>query len=121
MIEQLEKSGGSILAFKITGKVTLDEEQQWIQIFEKSLEKHDKVSTLIILGEEASWGVKAGIEDIKWLMTHLNKLHRFALVTDSSVWKWLIKMDSPFASMMGIGEKYFPLSELDNAWTWVKK
>jgi len=120
VIKELEKSEGSILAFKISAKVTLEEERQWIQKFDNALKKHDKISALIILGEEASWGLKAGVEDIKWIMTHLDKLHRLALVTDSTVWKWLIKIDSPFAKMAGIGEKYFPLSELDDAWDWVK-
>jgi len=64
---------------------------------------------------------KAGIEDVKWIITHMKKLHRIALVSDSNVWQWLVKIDSYFAKMVGIGEKYFDSSEIDKAWAWVKK
>ena len=53
-------------------------------------------------------------------MTHLNKLHKIAIVSDSAVWKWLVALDSPFAQLLGIGEKHFERSELDQAWQWVK-
>jgi len=121
MIKKLPRSKGAVLGFEITGKVTLEEENEWIAKFDKAIREHGKISVLIILGEEASWGVKAGIEDLKWVVTHMKKLQRLALVTDSNVWEWLIKMDSPFAKMVGIGEKHFKSSEIEKAWAWVKE
>ena len=120
MIKELPESEGSVLGFEITGKVTLEEEKEWIDKFNDAIEKHGKVSSLIILGDEASWGVKAGIEDLKWVVTHMKSLHKLALVSDSKVWKWLVSVDSPFAKMVGIGEKHFESSDIDDAWLWVK-
>ncbi len=121
MIKELPNSEGSVLGFKITGKVTLEEEREWIGKLEDAIEKHGKVSALVVLGKEASWGVKAGIEDLKWLITHMKKLHKFALVTDSKVWEWLVGIDSQFAKLVGIGEKHFKTSEIDDAWSWIKE
>lgn len=120
MIKELPESEGSLLGFEITGKVSLEEEKEWIGKFNDAIEKHGKVSALIILGDEASWGVKAGIEDLKWVVTHMKSFHKLALVSDNKVWKWLVSMDSPFSKMVGVGEKYFGSSEIDDAWLWIK-
>ena len=120
MIKELPESEGFVLGFKITGKVNLAKEQEWINKFDKAIEKYGKVSALVILDEDASWGVKTGIEDLKWLIIHMKNLCRIALVSDSEVWQWIINIDSLFAAMMGIGEKHFASSEIDEAWTWLK-
>ena len=90
MIEKLPGSEGPVLGFEVTGKVTLEEEKEWISKLEDAVEKYGKISALVVLGDEASWGVKAGIEDLKWVVTHMKKLHRIALVSDSNAWKWLV-------------------------------
>ncbi len=76
---------------------------------------------MIVLGKDAGFGVKAGIEDLKWVMTHMKELHKIAIVTESNVWKWLIALDSLFAKLVGISEKHFEPAELADAWTWVRE
>ena len=120
MITLLPESKGPVLGFTVTGKVTLDEENAWIKKIEQELESYDKVSVLVVLGEEASWGVEAGIKDLKWVMIHLKRLHRIAIVSDSKVWKWLVTLDSPFAKLVGINEKHFEHARIEEAWKWVK-
>ena len=97
MIKELPESEGSRLGFEITGKVSLEEEKEWIKNIEKALEKHDQVSVLVVLGEQAGWGIESGIEDLKWIMTHMKQLNKIAIVSESAVWKWLVALDSPFA------------------------
>ena len=121
MIKELPESQGSVLGFEVTGKVSLEEEKEWISKFENAIENHGKISALVILGEEAKWGIEAGIEDLKWIMTHMKQLNKVAVVSDSKVWKWLVALDSPFAKMVGIGEKHFQPSEIEDAWKWVKE
>ncbi len=121
MIKELPQSENSVLGFEITGKVSEEEERRWIARFDDAVEEHGKVSALVVLGDGASWGIKAGFEVLKWLMTHLSKLHKIAIVSDSAVWKWLVNVDSPFAKIMGIGEKHFEHSRIDEAWAWLKK
>jgi hypothetical protein len=121
MITELPESEGSVLGVKITGKVTLDMEKEWIERFEKAIEEHGKVSALVYLDENASWGVKAGIEDLKWVMKNMKQLNKVAVVSESNVWKWLVALDSPFAKLVGISEKHFEPSEIADAWAWVKE
>ena len=119
MIKELPESNGSILAFEITGKVTLEEEKLWLEKFDKVLESHDKVSVMIILGKNTSWGTKAGYEDIKWIIKHMKRFDKIAIVSDSIVWKWLIALDSQFAKLVGIGEKHFESSKAKEALAWI--
>ena len=64
MIEKLLESEGSALGVKITGKVSLEMEKAWISDIEKVIEEHGKIRVLVFLDKHASWGLKAGIEDL---------------------------------------------------------
>jgi len=120
VIKELPESTGSVIGVEITGKVTLEEEEAWIAKFESAIAEHSKVSALVILGEEAGWGLKAGLADLKWIMTHMKNINKIAIVTDSKVWKWLITADAQFAKLVNIGEKHFGTDQLAEAWDWVK-
>ncbi|MCP4340546.1 MAG: STAS/SEC14 domain-containing protein [Desulfobulbaceae bacterium] len=120
MIIELPESADKTLGFEITGKVTIEEEKEWIQKIEDSLRTHEKLNILVVLNEGASWGINAGIEDIKWIMTHMKSIHKIAIVSSSSVWKWLVSLDSFFASMVGIEERHFAHSDLPDAWEWIR-
>jgi hypothetical protein len=121
MIKKLPQSNGNNLAYEITGKVSLEDEQEWIESLNKDINKYDNFNVMVILGENASWGMDAGIADIKWIMKHMDKFNKIAIVAESTVWKWLIKVDSFFASFVGIDEKYFDVKDTDRAWEWVSQ
>lgn len=119
MIRELSESTGRYLGFEITGKVTLEQEEAWIRRFDSALDQHDKVSVIVVLGENARWGGDSGLEDLRWLLTHLSQFDKIAIVSESRVWKWLVAVDSVFAKWVGIREKHFDLTELDEAWRWL--
>ncbi len=121
MIKELPESQGDALGFEITGKVSLEEEKRWIKRIEGAIEEYGRVSTLLILGDEAGWGIKAGIEDLRWVTMHVKQLNKIALVSDRGVWKWLMALDTPFARMAGVREKYFQPEEVEEAWRWIRE
>ena len=121
MITELPESEGSVVGFKITGAVTLKMEKEWIAKLEKVIQEHGKFSVLIFLDEHASWGLKAGIKDLKWLLTHFKKMEKVAIVADSNFWKWYGAVVKPFGKIVGIDEKYFKPADLDTAWKWLKE
>ncbi|MFT4519706.1 MAG: hypothetical protein ACI9JM_002103 [Halioglobus sp.] len=119
MIAELTKYAGDALAFEISGKVSIDEEKMWIARIEQALQANDKLKVMVVLGEGASWGLKAGVEDVKWVLKHMDRIERIAFVSSSKVWKWLISVDSVFAQMVGIKERHFDTAEVDDAWSWL--
>ena len=120
MIRELQGSAGSTIGVEITEKVSLDEEKKWTETLDMAIEEHGKISVLIVMGEEAKWGVKAGVEDVKWILKNMKKLKKLAIVSEKTTWKWLVALDSPFAKLVGISEKHFEPSELTDAWEWIK-
>jgi hypothetical protein len=120
MIKELPESVGSVLGFEVSCKVTSIEKEKWIAQIELVLLKHEKLSVLIVLDEDAGWNVDAGIDDLMWLFKHIKNMDKIAVVSSSKVWKWLVTIDGLFAPMMGVGEKHFEPAELETAWAWVK-
>ena len=121
MITELPGSEGNVLGVRITGKVSLEMEKQWIAKIEKVIQEYDKFSILVFLDKHATWGLSAGIEDLKWLLTHLKRIQKIGIIADSRFWKWYVALDKPFGKMFGIEEKYFEPAELDAAWKWLKE
>ena len=119
MIKQLPQSNGNNLAYEVIGKVSIEDEKLWIESLNKDINEYDKFNVMVILGENASWGMEAGIADIKWIMKHMDKFNKIAIVADSTVWKWLIKVDSFFAKFVDIDEKFFEVKDTNKAWEWV--
>lgn len=120
MIRELPESKNEALGFEISGKVSLEEGQKWIQRIEAALQIQKTLNVLVVLDDGASWGVEAGIEDIKWVMAHMDSISRFAIISSSGVWKWLVAIDGFFASMVGIEEKHFDSDDLPAAWDWIR-
>ncbi|PQJ27788.1 STAS/SEC14 domain-containing protein [Rubritalea profundi] len=120
MIIKLPSSEGRYLGYEVSGTIGPDQERLWIADIEAALEMHAKVCVLLVLDTGAGWGVRAGIDDIKWVLTHMNKLEKICVVADEKVWQWLVAIDSKFAKLVGIREKHFNTEELDQAWKWLK-
>jgi len=121
MIIKLPKSEGSVLGMKISGRVTLEMEKEWIKNVEEVIKEHGKIDCLVELDKDASWNLDAGIEDFKWLMTHMKEMDKIAIVSDNKFWKWYVGLDRPFAKMFDIDEKYFKPDDIDSAWKWLKE
>ena len=119
MIIKLRQSNGNNLAYEVTGKVSSEDEKAWIEDLDKMTADYDKFNVMVILGENTSWGIESGLADIKWIVKHMDKFNKIAMVSDSSVWKWLIKVDSFFAQFVGINEKFFEVKDTNKAWEWV--
>ena len=121
MITLLPQSYENNLAFEVTGTVTLEEEQAFLKSLDEVLEKYDKLNTMIILGEDAKWGLDAGRANLKWLIRHMDNFNRIAIVSNSTTWKVLVTIDSFFAKFIDIHEKYFDAKDVTEAWEWVSR
>ena len=120
MYEILPRSEGAVLGIKVSGKLTLEQEKELIERTEELLKTHEKISFLVVLGEHVGASFEAAAADMKWLMTHLNKIGRLAIVSDSKLLAALVAVDATFAKLMSIEEKHFDQAQIDDAWAWIK-
>jgi hypothetical protein len=120
MIKELSHGHDGVLGFEITGKVTLEEEKEWIAGLEDVLKIHEKLRVLILMDPDSGWTAAAGVEDIKWIIKHMKNFEKIALVSDSSILKLFVSIDSRFAKLAGIGEKHFETCDIEKAWEWLK-
>ncbi|MFT6985892.1 MAG: hypothetical protein ACJAT7_001712 [Psychromonas sp.] len=120
MIRKLPESEGSTIGLEVSGKIDLEQENQWIEIFNKLVEEYDKINILIVLDGKINFAVDVAYEDLKWTFKHLKNMNKLAIVSESKVLGWLVAADSPFGKLVGISEKHFELSRLQDAWRWVK-
>lgn len=121
MIQELRESEGPVVGFKISGKVDLEEEKKWIERANAIVAEYPKIRVLCVLEEGAGWGIRAGLEDLMWISTHVKSFEKIAVVSDSTVWKWLISVDSVLAKPFGIPEKFFEMAALEAAWEWLRE
>ena len=121
MITVLPESEGAAIGVKITGKVTPELEEQLIKEANRVIQEHGTMNVLVFLDDHARWGMKAGIEDIKWVIKHLKDMKKVAFVADSRFYEWYVALDRPFGKMVGIEERYFKPEDIDDAWKWIKE
>jgi hypothetical protein len=118
MIKELRDTDTTVLTYEITGKITLDEEKEWIEHFNTYLQTGEKLRILLIFGENAGWSISAAFEDLKWLCRHYSKIEKIAIVSDSMLWKWYVKLNF-VGKIFGTKECYFSSRETAKALTWV--
>ncbi|UTW46911.1 STAS/SEC14 domain-containing protein [Bacterioplanoides sp. SCSIO 12839] len=121
MIDYLPISQGNALAFRIRGTVSLEQEQHWISELQKVIDEEGKLRMMVILEEDAQWGIKAGIEDLKFALKHSKEFEKIAIVSNSQVMKWLVSIDDFFASFLNISEQHFLPEQQAEAWQWVQQ
>jgi len=121
MIKKLSGSEGATIGVEVSGKITSEDESQWIEIFNKLIEQHDSINILVVLNGKINFGVDVAYEDLKWTFKHLKNMNKFAIISESRILGWLVAADSPFGKLVGVNEKYFELSQLPEAWRWIKE
>ena len=118
MIKQLVHNDKEVLIYEVMKKIDIAAELEWIEQINKYIKQEQKVRILIILGTDAAWSFRAGVEDIKWLFAHLKYIEKIAIVAESRWWKWYVKVDV-FAKIFGTEERYFKVHETSNALDWL--
>ncbi|WP_299471846.1 STAS/SEC14 domain-containing protein [uncultured Roseibium sp.] len=116
----LPRSNGPVLGVEITGKIGIEQEKKLIAAAEDLIEKHDKISVLIVLGDHAFMSIEAATADVKWALTHMAHLHKVAIVADSKLIAALVAIDATFAKLAGIHEMHFATDEIETAWHWIE-
>ncbi len=115
MLKLLERSKGNVLGFEATGEISVDDIEGVETIAEKTIAEYGKFSWLMVMETTRYISLKALYEDMMWLIKNLRHFDKMAIVGDKKWEELLIKADG-----LVFGEKYFDISQLEEAWEYVE-
>lgn len=109
-----------VVAIRAVGIITAqDYRDTLIPLVEGKLKDHDKLKLLFVLDDDyITYSGDAAWEDTKFDLRHLRDFSRIALVTDV---KWLTTAAHLFAPIVPHEFKTFPMEELEDAKSWIKR
>lgn len=116
MIEPLPAPSDKILAFKMSGKLHDEDYKTFVPLIDDAVAKQGKVRLLAQFHDFHGWDLHALWDDIKFSTTHCLSIERIAMVGDKTWEKWMAKVCAPFTRAK---IRYFDVSEIDAAWTWL--
>ncbi|GLO62263.1 hypothetical protein MACH09_27710 [Vibrio sp. MACH09] len=121
MIKQLIESEGATIGLEISGKIDSQQENQWIEKLDNLIQEQGAINVLIVLNGKFSMDANVVYKDLKWTFSNLKNINKLAIVSDSKLIGLLVAADSPFGKLVGIDEKHFEISKLNDAWRWIKE
>lgn len=125
MIEQIKKFDNNVFAVEVIDGFTETDEKLCQKLFEEKVAQgHETVNLLVKLDEMkiAHSEVKAFFEDSLWALRNYRKLGHIAVVAHSKVLKAMVPIDNLFFERASKGrhERYFDISQLDEAYEFVQ-
>ena len=118
MLEKLTESSGSVVGYKVIGKVTVEDYQQLNPQIQALVDQYDSVNLLLDLQEFAGEEVKAWLPDLKFGHRFHDKIGKMVIVGDKRWQKWLTALVSPWYAKEA---KFFAPDESSKAWDWLRQ
>ncbi|BDD04039.1 SpoIIAA family protein [Aureibacter tunicatorum] len=133
MLKQLESKKENVIAFELSGKVEMSFIREFIQLVKPKLEAGDGLVNIFMKINNADWDnffhLKSFVmhdwphimKEFNQINSDMKKLNKIAVVGSSDFEKQLVQVDSFFGKIWykGIEEKYFDVSEEEEAWKFV--
>lgn len=116
MITILERSKGNVFGLEASGEISELDIYEVTKPMDEAVKKYGKINWLLIMKTSKCTSLRAVYEDIMWLLKNLKHFNRMAIVGDKKWEEILIKADS-----LIFGEKYFDISQLEDAWAYVEE
>lgn len=116
MIKEIPINESHILALRISGKLLEDDYKQFLPRLEKTIQKENKISLLLILEDFEGWSAKAALKDIQAGWTHDDDFLRIAIVGENNWQKLIASFGNLF---MDTKIRYF--NEESDAIEWLKQ
>ena len=121
MIERLRESSGGVLGFKIAGKLTDHDIQEFDQqvAFLIGERKHKPIGILIDLAAMQGAELKARWDELRFLQKHTDHIARMAVV-GAGKWEEILAILTAGAAILEAETRYFDESQSLHAWQWVR-
>ncbi|HVM49641.1 MAG TPA: STAS/SEC14 domain-containing protein [Candidatus Acidoferrum sp.] len=117
MIEQLSRSGGRVLGFRMSGKLHDEDYQQFLPLVETAMQANGKVRLLALFQDFHGWDLHAVWDDTKFAARHRSDVERIALVGEKAWEKWMALVCKPFTKAE---IRYFDAADVESAWKWLE-
>ena len=115
MIKFLKKSHGNVIGLEAVGEITEKDIAEWEAKINKAIKKYGTVNWLFVLKTTKFESLKSMYSDMKWLLKNYVHFGKMAIVGDKKWQKLMVKADR-----LAYGEKYFDISQLDEAWDYIE-
>ena len=124
MIEQIKKIDGNAIAFEVIDSFTVTDVELAKKLIEQKISQGHSVIHLLIKIDQLKIthiGLKAALKDLLYVLKHIKQFGNLAIVANSNTLKTLVKMDNLFYNKInkGFEERYFDVSEIEEAYTFI--
>ena len=118
MFQQIPVNDENIIAYRVSGKLTHEDYQQFLPTLEALLKENPSLSLFIELDNFKGWDLQAAWDDFKFGMDHADEMSRIAIVGHNAWQKWMTRLAQPFLQAQ---IQYFSHDHLIDAWDWLRK
>ncbi|WP_018924837.1 STAS/SEC14 domain-containing protein [Salsuginibacillus kocurii] len=117
MIERLDESTGSILAYQVVGQLTEEDYQQLTDDVQNIVQEEGEVRLLMHLPELPTTELRTIDDRLRFAREHVGNIHKVALIGDQRLVDWGASI---YDSTLGIDVKHFTDEQQNEAWEWLK-
>lgn len=107
-----------VIEFTVEGGITRAEYDAGVEAMEAEIAKHGRISALAVIRSFTGMELSAWWKDVSWGVTHMNKVRRAAIVTDSG---WIEAATRAGSMVLPAEVKVFPPSEVEAARAWIRE
>jgi hypothetical protein len=111
-----ETNGGRVMEVHISGKLTVEDYDQFVPAVERSIKQHGKLRLLVEMHDFHGWTAGALWQDIKFDVRHFNDIERIAMVGES---KWEHGMSIFCKPFSAAKIRYYDHAGIDEARRWL--
>lgn len=115
MLRMLARSKGNVFGLETSGMITAADIEGVTPVLDEAIRQYGRINWLMVMRNPPVATVRAMYADMMWLLKNLKHFDRMAVVGDRKWEELLVKADG-----LVFGEKYFDISELEKAWTYVE-
>ncbi len=124
MLEQIRIFENNILALEVIDGFTEADEKFAQKLFNEKLEKGFETINILVKIDEyklSKTSTKAFFEDVIFILRKFKNLGHIAIIAHSKILKIMVPIDNLFfeRSSKGREERYFDISQIDQAWEFI--
>ena len=115
-LEQAEDPSGELITITFSGRLTVDDYNQFLPRIERAIQQRGRIRLLMIMKDFHGWEPGAAWADLKFDVKHFGDIRRVAMVGDKKWEKWMASLANLFTAAT---VRYFDHSQEPAAESWV--